>query len=140
MPSEQPLFLGGWLSGVGGYFTVGTIVAFGAYLTQLYGPLSSISNANIEFATSMVSFERVFEVLDLPLEIEDKPNAIDLNNVVGAVTFHNVSFSYAEGGDGGAAQLGLNADRNAIDGETDPTTGMIARRVQPPTGPGKYQL
>ena len=47
-----------------GVFTVGTIVAFGAYLTQLYGPLSSISNAHVEFATSMVSFERVFEVLD----------------------------------------------------------------------------
>jgi ATP-binding cassette subfamily B protein len=70
--------------GVGGYlvilgvFTVGTIVAFGAYLNQLYGPLSAMSNAHIELATSMVSFERVFEILDLPLEIEDKPDAIAL--------------------------------------------------------------
>ena len=62
-----------WVGGhlvLQGAFTVGTIVAFGAYLVQLYGPLSSISNANIEFATSLVSFERVFEVLDLPLEIQ----------------------------------------------------------------------
>lgn len=104
--------------GVGGYlvilgiFTVGTIVAFGAYLNQLYGPLTAMSNAHIELATSMVSFERVFEVLDLPLEIEDKPNAIKLTDVAGRVTFENVSFSYTEGGDGGAGALGLSADRS----------------------------
>ncbi|MEW5961168.1 MAG: ABC transporter ATP-binding protein [Chloroflexota bacterium] len=105
-----------WVGGhlvLQGSFTIGTIVAFGAYLTQLYGPLSAISNANVEFATSMVSFERVFEVLDLPLEIEDKPGAADLKDVAGAVTFHNVSFSYTAGGDGGAARLGLNVDREA---------------------------
>ena len=104
--------------GVGGYlviqgvFTVGTIVAFGAYLTQLYGPLSAMSNARVELATSMVSFERVFEILDLPLEIEDKPDAIELTQVMGTVTFDKVSFSYTEGGDGGAEALGLTIDRS----------------------------
>jgi ATP-binding cassette subfamily B protein len=103
--------------GVGGYlvilgvFTVGTIVAFGAYLNQLYGPLSAMSNAHIELATSMVSFERVFEILDLRLEIEDKADAIKLTHVAGRVTFDNVSFSYTEGGDGGAGALGLTVDR-----------------------------
>lgn len=105
--------------GVGGYlvivgvFTVGTIVAFGAYLNQLYGPLSAMSNAHIELATSMVSFERVFEILDLPLEIKDKPDALELTNVAGRVTFENVSFSYTKGGDGGAGLLGLTVDRSA---------------------------
>ncbi|MCL4466032.1 MAG: ABC transporter ATP-binding protein/permease [Chloroflexi bacterium] len=75
-------------------FTVGTIVAFGAYLTQLYGPLSSLTNARVEFATSMVSFERVFEVLDLPVEIKDKPGAVELGSVAGNVQFEDVSFSY----------------------------------------------
>ena len=93
-------------------FTVGTIVAFGAYLTQLYGPLSSISNAHIEFATSMVSFERVFEVLDLPIEIQDKPHAIMLPDVTGEVSFHDVTFSYTEGGNGGSSLLGLRDDRH----------------------------
>ncbi len=102
-------WMGGYLV-LQGVFTVGTIVAFGAYLGQLYGPLSSISNAHIEFATSLVSFERVFEVIDLPLEIEDKPDALGLTQVEGAVTFHNVSFSYTEGGDGGAGRLGLKAE------------------------------
>ncbi|GAB4439773.1 MAG: hypothetical protein Kow0031_21660 [Anaerolineae bacterium] len=103
---------------VGGYFvlqgtfTIGTIVAFGAYLTQLYGPLSAMSNAHIEFATSMVSFERVFEVIDLPLEIADAPDAVDLPEVAGAVRFERVSFSYTEGGDGGAGALGLTVERS----------------------------
>jgi len=111
-----------WLGGhlvLQGAFTIGTIVAFGAYLTQLYGPLSSISNANVEFATSMVSFERVFQVLDLSLEIEDKPEAVVLKDVQGAVSFHDVSFSYTAGGDGGAAALGLNVDRTTRDGKGD---------------------
>lgn len=105
-----------WIGGhmiLRGVFTVGTIVAFGAYLTQLYGPLTSISNAHVEFATSMVSFERVFEVLDLPVEIRDKPDAVLLPDVTGEVTFDDVTFSYTEGGDGGAALLGLRDDRQA---------------------------
>jgi ATP-binding cassette subfamily B protein len=105
-----------WIGGhmiLRGVFTVGTIVAFGAYLTQLYGPLSAISNAHIEFATSMVSFERVFEVLDIPVEIREKPDAIVLPDVRGSVAFDDVTFSYTEGGDGGWAQLGLDRDRHA---------------------------
>lgn len=105
-------WVGGYLV-LQGTFTVGTIVAFGAYLTQLYGPLSAMSNAHIEFATSMVSFERVFEVLDLPLEITDKPNAVHLPQVTGALAFDDVSFSYTAGGDGGASALGLTVDRAA---------------------------
>jgi ATP-binding cassette subfamily B protein len=97
-----------WLGGhmiLRGVFTVGTIVAFGAYLTQLYGPLSSISNAHVEFATSMVSFERVFEVLDLPVEIQDKPDAITLPEVTGEVTFDDVGFSYTADGDSASGLL-----------------------------------
>jgi len=118
---------------VGGYFvlegtfTIGTIVAFGAYLTQLYGPLSSISNAHIEFVTSMVSFERVFEVIDLPVEIDDNPAAVSLPEVAGAVKFEQVSFSYAAGGDGGAAALGLTVDRDSGD-EPTPTPARVSLR------------
>lgn len=107
-----------WVGGymiLEGVFTVGTIVAFGAYLTQLYGPLSSISNAHVEFATSMVSFERVFEVLDIPVEIRERPDAIMLPEVTGSITFDNVTFSYTEGGDGGSALLGLGIDRHSKD-------------------------
>lgn len=86
-----------WLGGhfvLNGTFTIGTIVAFGALLTQLYGPLQALTNAPVDFATSIVSFERVFEVIDLPLEIEEKPDAVKLNDVEGHLVFENVSFSY----------------------------------------------
>ncbi|MDF1555721.1 MAG: ABC transporter ATP-binding protein [Deferrisomatales bacterium] len=78
-----------------GTFTVGTIVAFSAYLVQLYGPLMAMTNARVDFATSAVSFERVFEVLDLPLEIADRPGAVELDQVRGQVRFDRVSFRYA---------------------------------------------
>lgn len=75
-------------------FTIGTIVAFASYLGQLYGPLSSLSNARVDFATSMVSFERVFEVLDLPVEIREKPDAAALDRITGEVRFEDVWFTY----------------------------------------------
>ncbi len=86
--------------GFGGYlviqnaFTVGTIVAFGAYLTSLYSSLQGLANAPVEFATSVVSFERVFEVIDLPLEIEEKYDALELSHVNGSLEFRDVSFRY----------------------------------------------
>lgn len=75
-------------------FTIGTIVAFAAYLTQLYNPLRALTNAPVAFAQSMVSFERVFEVVDLPLEIQDKPDAAILKDVQGRVQFEEVFFRY----------------------------------------------
>jgi ATP-binding cassette subfamily B protein len=86
-----------WVGGhlvLEGVFTVGTIVAFGSYLTQLYGPLQALTNAPVDFATSMVSFERVFEVVDLPLEIVEKPDAIELKDVRGELVFDHVTFKY----------------------------------------------
>lgn len=86
--------------GIGGYqviqktFTVGTIVAFGAYLTSLYHALSQLTNAPVDFATSLVSFERVFEVLDLKSELEDGPKELNLADVQGELEFDHVSFSY----------------------------------------------
>ncbi len=87
---------------VGGYlvlqnaFTIGTIVAFAAYLTQLYSPISALVNARVDFAQSMVSFERVFQMLDLPVEIQDRPGAVALARARGEIRFDNVIFSYME--------------------------------------------
>ncbi|MCY4525211.1 MAG: ABC transporter ATP-binding protein [Anaerolineaceae bacterium] len=79
-------------------FTIGTIVAFSVYLTQLYGPLQMLSNAPVAFAQSMVSFERVFEVLDLPLEIAERENPVEIVRPRGELAFENVSFTYRESG------------------------------------------
>lgn len=87
--------------GLGGYlvindvFTIGTIVAFGSYLEQLYGALQGLSTAPVDFATSMVSFERVFEVIDLETDVEESPNAVDLPFAKGELRFEKVSFQYA---------------------------------------------
>jgi len=86
--------------GLGGYyvitdvFTVGTIVAFGSYLGQLYGTLQGLASAPVDFSTSMVSFERVFEVVDLPQDIVEKENAVDLKDSKGQLEFNNVTFNY----------------------------------------------
>lgn len=95
---------GGYLT-IQGAFTIGTIVAFGAYLGQLYGPLMALTNAPVEFAQSMVSFERVFEVLDIPVEIDEPPDAIELNAVEGRITFESVSFDYTALAEGQSAGL-----------------------------------
>ncbi len=88
---------GGLLVLRGAGFTIGTIVAFTAYLGMLYGPLSALTNARMDLATSLVSFERVFEVLDLPVEIEERADALTLKSVRGHVRFSGVSFSYQPG-------------------------------------------
>ncbi len=86
--------------GIGGYlviqrvFTVGTIVAFGAYLTSLYSSLQGLANDPVQFATSVVSFERVFEIIDLPLDIQERANPIQLNRVLSELVFDNVCFHY----------------------------------------------
>lgn len=87
-----------------GAFTIGTIVAFSTYLGRLYGPLTAMTNARVDLATSMVSFERVFEVLDLPIEIRERPDAIDLVDPQGNVSFDEVCFSYEHQG---GAPVGL---------------------------------
>ncbi|NDJ34938.1 MAG: ABC transporter ATP-binding protein [Chloroflexi bacterium] len=85
--------LGGFLV-LSGEMTIGTIVALNVYVGQLYGALQALSTAPVDFATSMVSFERVFEVLDLPPDIEEKPDAHALSDRIDTVAFQNVSFRY----------------------------------------------
>ena len=87
-----------WVGGhlvLRGEFTIGTIVAFGTYLSQLYGPLMNLTNAQVQFAQNMVSFERVFEVMDIPVEIAETPNPKQLPQVSGQIKFDNVSFAYS---------------------------------------------
>ena len=84
----------GGFQAIMGNFTVGTIVAFGSYLGMLYSSLQSLANAPVEFSTSVVSFERVFEVLDLPVEIVEKENAQDFERVKGEIDFEHVYFKY----------------------------------------------
>jgi len=77
-----------------GTFMVGTVVALTAYLNRLYGPLTALSNVQVDVMTALVSFDRVFEVLDLPPMIDDKPDAVPLPRGPALVEFDHVDFGY----------------------------------------------
>ena len=94
------VFWAGAVMVINDIITIGTIVALSAYLVQLYGPLSGLSNARVEFETALVSFERVFEVIDLPQDIEEAPDAITLDEVGGRVELDDVWFSYGDASQG----------------------------------------
>lgn len=85
--------IGGHLA-ISGGVTVGTLLAITALLARLYGPLTALSNVRIDVMTSLVSFERVFEVLDLEPMVKNRPNAIELKSANPEIEFKNVSFSY----------------------------------------------
>lgn len=79
---------------ISGTITIGTLSAMGLYVARIYAPLTGLTNARIDIMTALVSFERVFEVLDAPNAIADKPGAVDLDEPEGRITFDGVSFAY----------------------------------------------
>jgi ATP-binding cassette subfamily B protein len=86
-------FVGGNLA-ISGTIGVGTIAAFAVYVSQIYQPLTQLANARVDVLTALVSFERVFEVLDFPPLISDRPGAIDVLEPVGRVDFDHVWFRH----------------------------------------------
>jgi ABC-type multidrug transport system fused ATPase/permease subunit len=85
--------LGGVLA-IGGHLQTGAIVALALLLTRLYSPLTALANAHVEIATALVSFERVFEVLDLVPLIQETPDAVPVPEGPVSVEFDDVRFSY----------------------------------------------
>jgi len=85
--------LGGWLA-VTGSVTAGTVVTLALLLTRLYGPLTALSNVRVDVMSALVSFDRVFEVLDLKPGIEQKPEAVAIPAGAGRLEFRDVHFRY----------------------------------------------
>jgi ATP-binding cassette subfamily C protein len=85
--------LGGVLA-IGGALQTGAIVSLALLLTRLYSPLTALANAHVEIASALVSFERVFEVLDLVPLIQEKPDAVTVSNGPVSVEFDGVRFAY----------------------------------------------
>jgi len=79
---------------IGGAMSLGTLLALAALLAQLYGPLTALSNVRVDVMTALVSFERVFEVLDLPPAVTERGDAVPLMPGPKAVEFDRVSFRY----------------------------------------------
>jgi ATP-binding cassette, subfamily B, bacterial len=85
--------LGGYLA-VEGHLSVGTLIALGTLLLRLLGPLQGLSNVRVDVMTALVSFDRVFEVLDLPSLIQERSDAIELPRDASSLEFDDVRFGY----------------------------------------------
>ena len=88
-----------------GALQIGTLVAMTAYLNRLYGPLTQLSNVNVDVMTALVSFDRVFEVLDLPSMITERPDAVPLTRGRPTIEFDHVAFAYPDAKDVSLASL-----------------------------------
>jgi ATP-binding cassette, subfamily B, bacterial len=95
----------GGVATIDGALSLGTLVALTAYLTRLYGPLTQLSNVNLDVMTALVSFERLFEVLDIVPMIQEDEAAVDVPRGRGSISFEDVSFTYPSAEDVSLASL-----------------------------------
>ena len=121
--------IGGHLAIQGGV-TVGTLLAITALLARLYGPLTALSNVRIDVMTSLVSFERVFEVLDLEPMVKNRENAVVLKTTEPKIEFKNVNFSYPR-----AEEISLASLESAAKAETV-QSGQVLRDLSFVAAPG----
>ena len=137
--------IGGHLA-ISGSITVGTLLAVTALLARLYGPLTGLSNIRVDVMTALVSFERVFEVLDLAPMVQDRQGASVLKSNEPAISFENVSFSYPRAQEISLASLEGVAKAEVVDsGEvlrnlnfTTPAATFTA--IVGPSGAGKSTI
>lgn len=122
--------------GVGGHLainktiTVGTLLAITALLARLYGPLTALSNVRVDVMSALVSFERVFEVLDLQPMVQNRENAKVLNSTTPSVEFKNVSFAYPKAEQISLASLEMVAKSELVD------SGIVLKEVNFLAKPG----
>jgi ATP-binding cassette subfamily B protein len=137
--------IGGHLA-IDGAITVGTLLAITALLARLYGPLTALSNVRIDVMTALVSFERVFEVLDLHPMIIDRPNAQQLIKKDLSIEFKDVTFAYPNAEEISLASLESVAKPETVDsGEVLRGISFTARAgsltaIVGPSGAGKTTM
>ena len=114
--------IGGHLA-ISGELTVGTLLAITALLARLYGPLTALSNVRVDVMSALVSFERVFEVLDLQPMVTDRDNAKDLADTNLDLKFEGVSFTYPKAEEISLASLEIAAKPEII------TSGKVLKGI-----------
>ncbi|MFI7153313.1 ABC transporter ATP-binding protein [Nonomuraea sp. NPDC050022] len=122
--------IGGVLA-VGGAFELGTLVALAALLMRLYGPLTSLSNVQVDVMTALVSFDRVFEILDLKPMVSEKPGARPLPDGPVTIEFDGVEFRYPA-----AEEVSLASLESVARQDTGPSQ-QVLRGVSFTAGPGR---
>ncbi len=102
---------------ISGVLTLGTLLALVGLLAQLYGPLTALSNVRVDVMTALVSFERVFEVLDLQPMVKESADARALPDGPLSVEFDDVSFRYPQRERGVAGVAGVGGTRGRLRGQ-----------------------
>ena len=139
-----------WIGGqlvISQSISVGTLAAMGLLVARIYMPLTSLTNTRVDVMSALVSFERVFEVLDAPNPIVDRPGAIDLVDTKGEVSFDRVSFRYPRPDEASVASLELQVAQSR-DAEMAEVLRDITLSITPgqmialvgPSGAGKTTL
>ena len=137
--------IGGHLA-ISGKVTVGTLLAITALLARLYGPLTALSNVRIDVMTSLVSFERVFEVLDLEPMVKNREGAITYESKNPRLVFDNVGFAYPRAHEISLASLESAAKPETVEsGEVLKNLSFVAEpgtltALVGPSGAGKTTI
>ncbi len=138
--------------GIGGHLainneiTIGTLLAITALLARLYGPLTALSNIRVDVMSALVSFERVFEVLDLEPMVKEPSHPVRIQNVIPEIEFKNVSFTYPKAADISLASLEAAAKPEVVEsGEVLSEVSFICQpgtftAIVGPSGAGKSTI
>ncbi len=133
---------------ISGSISIGTLVALAAFVTQIYAPLTALTNARVDIMSAFVSFDRVFEIMDLTNPIQDAPDAVELVDPSGRIEVDDVWFRYPAASEVSIASLEATGTATLSDAQGDPVLQGVSAVIEPgqlvavvgPSGAGKTTL